>query len=132
MGQLTGYMPMVLNHYPEMENDYPAGVGEISYLAIQNTSTVSGTETVQLYICDEKASMVRPVQEPAGFCRVPLVPGDEKRVVFRLDQSQFAFLDRNMKWKIEKGSFAVNLGASGEDARLTESFCITETCLRSR
>lgn len=37
-----------------------------------------------------------------------------------------AFLDNDMKWKIEKGEIHVQIGASSEDIRLEDSFQITE------
>jgi beta-glucosidase len=47
---------------------------EIS-LSMTNTGKVAGDEVVQLYVCDEYASMPRPVKELKGFSRVPLSPG---------------------------------------------------------
>ena len=93
--------------------------------SIQNTGICAGTEIVQLYIRDEQASMTRPVKELAGFCRVCLEPGEKKMVSFVLNASQTAFLDRQMRWKVEKGRIEVQIGASSEDIRLRGSFCIT-------
>lgn len=93
---------------------------------IKNTGNVSGTEVVQLYLRDICASMTRPVKELQGFARVELKPGEEKTVCFTVAPSQTAFLDEDMRWKIEKGEIEVQLGASSEDIRLTNSFYITE------
>ena len=93
--------------------------------SIQNTGICVGTEVVQLYIRDEQASMTRPVKELAGFCRISLEPGEKKKVSFVLNVSQTAFLDRQMRWKVEKGRIEVQIGASSEDIRLRGSFCIT-------
>ena len=75
--------------------------------SIQNTGICVGTEVVQLYIRDEQASMTRPVKELAGFCRISLEPGEKKKVSFVLNVSQTAFLDRQMRWKVEKGRIAM-------------------------
>lgn len=95
-------------------------------LAVKNTGTCTGDEVVQLYLRDENASMIRPVQELAGFRRVSLKPGECRTVIFTLCAAQTAFLDRQMRWKVEKGRFLVRVGSSSEDIRLTDAFVITE------
>ncbi len=95
-------------------------------LCITNTGTVPGTEVVQMYLQDVQASMTRPVKELQGFARVNLAPGESKRLSFTVQPSQMAFLDKDMKWKIEKGEIHVQLGASSEDIRLEGSFRIIE------
>ena len=95
-------------------------------LVVKNTGKVSGTEVVQLYLRDEQASMTRPVKELQGFARVSLAPGEEKKVEFIVSPSQTAFLDEDMRWKIEKGEIKVQVGASSEDIRLEDAFVIRE------
>ena len=93
---------------------------------VKNTGEKPGTEIVQLYVRDVHASMTRPVKELQGFARVPLQPGESKAVHFVLHPSQMAFLDEDMRWKIEKGEFEVQVGSSSEDIRLKDSFRVTE------
>ncbi len=81
---------------------------------------------LQLYIHDVHASMIRPQKELQGFARVELQAGEEKTVCFPLQPSQMAFLDEDMRWKIEKGAFEVQVGSSSEDIRLRDSFRVTE------
>ncbi|MBR1584909.1 MAG: glycoside hydrolase family 3 C-terminal domain-containing protein [Clostridia bacterium] len=96
-------------------------------LTVKNTGKREGTEIVQLYVKDIHASMTRPTKELQGFCRVFLRPGEEKKVCFTLYPSQMAFLDEDMRWKIEKGDFEVQIGSSSEDIRLTDSFTVTDS-----
>lgn len=96
-------------------------------LNVTNTGKAAGDEVVQLYIRDELASILRPVQELAGFCRVHLLPGETKQITFRLCDTQLAFLDMNRKWRIERGDFTLRIGASSEDIRLTDTFRVTQT-----
>lgn len=103
----------------------PEDTVEIS-VEIENTGKVRGDEVVQLYLRDVYASMVRPVKELAGFKRITLEPGDKRRVCFRLQCSQTAFLDSHMRWKVEKGEFEVQIGSSSEDIRQRASFFITD------
>ncbi|MDO4284768.1 MAG: glycoside hydrolase family 3 N-terminal domain-containing protein [Eubacteriales bacterium] len=92
---------------------------------VQNTGEREGEEVVQLYFSDCYSSMTRPVKELAGFRRVSLRPGESVRVVFTLRASQTAFLDKDMRWKVEKGEFALEIGSSSEDCRLRGTFRIT-------
>lgn len=104
--------------------EVPAGEGvEVSF-TVENTGPVPGDEVAQLYVSDVYASMTRPVKELAGFARVHLEPGEKKRLTFSLHTSQLAFLDQDMKWKIEHGQILVEAAASSDDARLSGSFQI--------
>lgn len=92
--------------------------------AVSNIGELEGDEVVQLYLIDRYADMTRPVKELAGFKRISLKPGEKKTIVFQVSQSQLAFLDREMRWKIEKGVIGVEIGSSSEDIRLTGEYQI--------
>ena len=94
---------------------------------ITNTGSMAGDEVAQLYVTDRYASRTRPVQELCGFCRVQLDAGEQKTLRFTLQPSQLAFLDKDMRWKIEKGSFDFRIGASSEDVRGACSVTVTES-----
>ena len=94
-------------------------------VSVTNTGAVPGAEVVQLYVRDPVASRVRPNRELAGFARVPLDPGQTKRVQFRLEASQLAFLDRQGHWKVEAGEIQVLVGAASDDIRGEAAFTIT-------
>lgn len=101
------------------------GSTEISFI-LKNTGNCAGTEIVQLYIRDCYASIARPAMELAGFRRVTLAAGEEKKIVFCLKADQTAFLDVDYRWKTEAGDIEVMIGSSSNDIRLKDSFCITE------
>jgi len=92
---------------------------------ITNTGNLDGEEVVQLYARDLYSSMSRPVMELVGFRRVAIAAGEKKKVSFTFPMSQFAFLDRQMKWKVEAGDMEVLVGASSDDIRLKAQFRIT-------
>lgn len=98
---------------------------KISFV-VKNTGSIAGDEVAQLYIRDCYASMVRPVQELAGFTRIHLTPGEKNRITFTLHISQFAFLDSEMQWKVEKGDVQLMIGASAMDIRLSQTYHIEE------
>jgi beta-glucosidase len=102
----------------------PNSVMTISF-DIENTGEMQGTEIVQIYLKDRYASMTRPVMELAGFKRIDLRPEEKQTVTFRISPSQTAFLDQDMKWKIEAGVIDVLIGSSSNDIRLRDAFRIT-------
>lgn len=84
---------------------------------IKNTGDRDGDEVVQLYVTDRYASQTRPVQELAGFARIHLKAQQSANVSFTVHPSQFAFLDQNMKWKIEQGDYDFRIGSSSMDPK---------------
>lgn len=98
---------------------------EIS-LRVKNTGSVVGDEVVQLYICDEVASMPRPMKELKGFIRLTLEPKESKSVTFGLSIDQLAFYDVDFNLIVEPGWFLVIVGSSSSDIRLTGRFEIID------
>ena len=95
----------------------------------KNVGNCDGEEVVQLYVTDESASMIRPMQELAGFYRVALKKGEEKQICFKMRADQFAFLDKKYQWIVEAGVMQVKVGASSADIRQTATFRITDTAV---
>lgn len=77
---------------------------------------------MQLYICDEIASVSRPVKELKGFYRLPLQPGESRRLAFHLPVDMLAFNDENLDLVVEPGMIKVMVGSSSEDIRLQGCF----------
>ncbi len=94
---------------------------------VRNSGSRTGDEVVQLYVTDRYASLTRPNMELAGFKRVTLKPGEEKKLVFTMQVSQFAFLDKKQRWLVEEGDMDVMVGSSSQDIRLRDSFHIDRT-----
>ena len=87
---------------------------------IKNTGKVGGAEVAQVYVGDDKCSLVRPAKELKGFDKIYLKAGESKRVSIRLDDEAFRFFDPiERQFKIEPGMFTVHVGASSADIRLT-------------
>jgi beta-glucosidase len=104
------------------------GSVEIS-IDVTNTGDRDGEEVVQLYVRDDIASMVRPVKELAGFCRIAIPAGATKTVRLSVRADQFAFLDVDMRWLVEAGSMTVLVGASSSDIRQEGSFLIENSAI---
>ena len=73
---------------------------------VKNAGTVAGKETVQLYIGDEKCSVLRPVKELKGFRKIALRPGEEKEVTFTITPDALKFFDdKRHEWVAEPNCF---------------------------
>ena len=79
---------------------------------VKNIGSVKGTETLQLYIHDLAASVVRPVKELKGFCKVELKPGEARKVCFSITEKELRFLTGNGRVESEEGEFEVYIGNS--------------------
>lgn len=115
--------------YTDMEiSKSELGAEEQLYISctVENIGNCEGDEVVQLYLRDRFSSMTRPVKELAGFKRIHLKPEEKMQVIFTVKADQMAFLDRQMRWKVEKGDIDVEIGSSSEDIRLTGEYRITE------
>jgi beta-glucosidase len=95
----------------------PEGSTTVSCL-VQNTGGAAGDEVVQMYIRDVTSSTVRPVMELKGFRRISLLPGEAKRVLFRLSSEELSALDQNLAPSVEPGEFTIMIGSSSRDIRL--------------
>ncbi|WP_237163512.1 fibronectin type III-like domain-contianing protein [Paenibacillus sp. BIHB 4019] len=70
--------------------------------------------------------MVRPNKELVGFKRISLQPGESKNVIFTLQMSQLAFLDKKMNWIVEAGKIDIMIGSALDDIRLQGQFTIVD------
>lgn len=95
-------------------------------VSVKNIGDYAGDEVVQLYLSDRYACMTRPVKELVGFRRLHLQPGETRHITFDVHPSQMAFLDKDMRWKVEKGAFDVEIGNSSQDIRMSGTFSISE------
>lgn len=92
-------------------------------VAVKNTGSIAGKEIVQLYVGDDKCSVLRPVKELKHFAKVALAPGEEKSVTFTLTPDDLKFYDEaSAAWKYESGKFKAYVCASSADVRGVVSF----------
>lgn len=79
-------------------------------VAVQNTGNYDGKETVQLYIRDKVASLMRPIRELKGFKKVLINKDRTSEVVFDIGYEQLGFYNENGEYLLEKGEFDVFIG----------------------
>ena len=95
---------------------------------VTNTGERTGKETVQVYVHDRKAKLVRPPKELKGFAKVELQPGETKMVSVKLDFRAFAYYHLSYgQWITEDGEFDILIGASSADIRFTETVTLKST-----
>lgn len=98
---------------------FKSGQPIVVEFTVTNTGTKAGAETVQLYVQDEKSSVLRPIKELKAFRKIFLAPQETVTVRFHLSPMSFAFYDEQEEsWKTERGYFTLHIGASSQDIRL--------------
>lgn len=87
-------------------------------ISVENTGSVAGKEVVQLYIGDDKCSLLRPLKELKHFQKIALAPGEKQTLTFRITPDDLKFYDEaSSGWKLEPGRFTVYVGSSSTDIR---------------
>ena len=94
-------------------------------VTVRNTGTKAGKETVQLYMQDPVASVVRPVQQLIDYRKVMLGPGEQAEVEFTIHEDQLRFFDADGREISEAGEFRISTGYA-DHLVLTDSFILTE------
>lgn len=87
---------------------------------IQNTGKYDGEEVVQLYIKDDFSSSTRPVKELKGFKKIFIKSGESSIVSFTIKDNDLAYLDKEMNFKAEPGSFHIYIGTDSNTSNSVE------------
>ena len=87
---------------------------------VENTGSFAGTETIQLYLQDVTASVVRPVKELKGFRKETLQHGEKKTVSFTITPDMLAFTRADGSFGSEPGLFRVMIGNSSAVSEYAE------------
>ncbi|KAI0138599.1 glycoside hydrolase family 3 protein [Hypoxylon sp. NC0597] len=88
---------------------------------ITNTGAVDGEEVAQLYLGIPNS----PPKQLRGFEKVPLSPGESAEVTFELTRRDLSVWDViTQGWIVQSGEYAVYIGASSRDIRLTGSITV--------
>jgi beta-glucosidase len=86
-------------------------------VTVTNVGGRPGSEVVQLYVADVRASVARPPKELAAFAKVRLEPGGSTVTRFTLTARAFAFWHPGgpfdvAGWRVEPGRFDILVGSS--------------------
>ena len=91
---------------------------------VTNTGERDGDEVVQVYIRDLVASTARPRKQLCAFSRVHVKAGETVTVELPLARSAFELVNPAMERVVEPGEFEIQVGASSQDIRLSETIAL--------
>lgn len=97
------------------KDNYTIGEPVKVSVQVKNIGNYDGKETVQLYIHDVSASIVRPVKELKGFEQVFLKKGESKIITFTLTNEELGFYNNDGKYLVEPGRFEVFVGGNSQE-----------------
>lgn len=87
---------------------------------VENKSDIEVIETVQLYIRDLKAEVIRPVKELKDFQQVTLQAHEKQKLTFELGEDKLRYYHLDMSYKSDKGRFEVMVGPNSQDLLKSE------------
>jgi len=114
-GEGMGYAPFT---YANLTFDAETLVATVD---VTNAGSIAGTETVQVYMHDLVASVIRPLKQLIAFARVELAPGETKTVRFQLRRNDFSLINREEQRVVEPGEFELFIGHSAKDEDLLKT-----------
>ena len=122
-GHGLSYTTFALTGLRASRKEMSAGDTIAFTVRVHNTGRRAGSETVQLYIRDIKASVDRPYKELKGFQKVSLKPGESRDVTITIDSQALSYYDEaTSSWKAEPGKFEALVGNASDNLRLRTSF----------
>ncbi len=99
-------------------------------VTVTNTGPVAGAETVQVYVGDPEAAVLRPVRELKAFAKVALEPGEARTLAFTLSARDLSYWHPGLRrWVVGGGRTVVEVGASSRDVRGTVELDVTGEAL---
>lgn len=84
-------------------------------VAVTNTGSVEGTETVQVYVKAQREGT--PNAQLKGIRKVTLKPGESREIDIKLPLSAFALYDEQAVNRVAAGEYLVYVGGSQPDSR---------------
>lgn len=82
---------------------------------VTNAGKRAGKEAVLLYLSDNYASITPEFKSLKRFEKISLAPGETKTVKFTLNQKDLQFVNEDLKWISEKGTFTIQIANQKKD-----------------
>ena len=89
----------------------------IASVTIKNNGKYDGYETVQLYIRDHSASIIRPLKELKGFQKIFVKSGQTVKVDFPITTELLKFYNYDLNYVYEPGDFDVMIGCNSAELK---------------
>ena len=94
---------------------------------VTNEGSRDGMEVVQLYVGDDKCSVLRPLKELKHFRKLFIEAGGSAEAEFTLTEDDLKFFDEQSHgWVAEEGTFTLYIGSSSTDIRQKVKFRYTD------
>ena len=87
----------------------------VASITVENCSDIDAKETIQLYIQDLYASVVRPIKELKAFKKVLIKAREKKKIDFEITENMLKFWNKDLKYDSEKGEFKIYIGSNSMD-----------------
>ncbi len=94
-------------------------------LKIKNTGDCAGSEVIQIYYHDNRASVVRPTRQMIGFYKADLECGECKEITFCISTKQLGFLNEANQYIVEPGSARIDIATSSADIYFSSTIIFT-------
>ena len=91
-------------------------------ISVENVGDFTAKETIQLYICDKVASIMRPNRELKAYEKAEIKVGEARDFEFEVGFNQLGFYKKNGEYIVEKGEFDIFIGKNClSDRKITVS-----------
>ena len=81
-------------------------------ITVTNKGEYDGKEIIELYYKDMISSVMTPEKNLCAFKKIDLAKGESKRVTFKMNARDLAFVNTDGKWMTEAGKFEIYAGGS--------------------
>lgn len=89
---------------------------------VKNTGDREGMEPVLLFSSDVTATSITPdIKRLRAYDKVSLKPGETKTVTFSLPVNRLAYVDSDLKWRLEAGDFILRCGGQNVKVECLET-----------
>lgn len=89
---------------------------------VKNTGDREGMEPVLLFSSDVTATSITPdIKRLRAYDKVCLKPGETKTVTFSLPVNRLAYVDSDLKWRLEAGDFILRCGGQNVKVECLET-----------
>jgi beta-glucosidase len=106
-------------------SDLTISTSQVSF-TLRNAGSVPGAEVAQVYL-GLPASTDEPPKRLVGWAKVYLLPNETQRVTVKLEPERFAYWNVAANdWSVAPGDYAVYVGSSSRDVRLTDTLHIQQ------
>ena len=84
-------------------------------VTVTNSGSKAGKEAVLLYLSDNYATITPEYKSLKRFQKISLAPNESKTVTFTLNQKDLQFVNDDLKWVSEKGTFTIRIADLKQD-----------------